>query len=96
MTVDEAIRQVAKELDLPYDVCHKAYMSSWKFILDHIQALPLSADLPVEEFRKLRPNFNVPSLGKFYVTEDLFKKKNEKYLLIQKYKELKHAEDNKN
>lgn len=95
MTLDEIIKQVANELELPYDVCHKAYMSAWKFVLDHIQELPLSADLPTEEFRKLRPNFNMPSLGKFYVTEELFTRKNEKYLLIQKYKKQKNAKGNK-
>ena len=94
MTLDEIIRKVAKEMNLPYDVCHKAYMSSWKFVLNHIQELPLSAELPIEEFRKLRPNFNMPSLGKFYVTEALFNTKNERYLMLQKLKKENNAESN--
>lgn len=89
MTLEEIIRKVAEEKGLPYDVCHKAYMSAWRFIYDHIQEQPLSHTLPIEEFRKLRLNFNMPSLGKFHVTEESFTRKINRFLIIQKLHELK-------
>ena len=32
-----------------------------------------------EEFAKLQPNINIPSLGKFFVTLDKYKKEKKKY-----------------
>ena len=92
MTLSDAVKKVAEEMNLPYDVCHRAYTSAWKFILTKAQGLPLSTDLPMEEFKKLRPNFNMPSLGKFHVTTEEFERTNRKYLQFKKIKEQKNAE----
>lgn len=94
MTLNEMIRQVANELGLPYDVCYKAYMSSWKFILTKVQDLPLGPDLSIEDFKKLRVNFNMPSLGKLNITEDSFKRKIRRLEIIKELKEAKNVQGN--
>ena len=81
-------------MGIPYEVCHKAYMSAWKFMHDKAQEYRLSTDTPLEEFRNLRLNFNVRGIGKFHVTEEDFKKKNKKYLAIQKLKKEKNDKGN--
>lgn len=62
------IEQVAKELDLPKDLVDKTYKAFWKFIKNSISELPLKEDLTEEEFKKLKVNFNIPSLGKLNCT----------------------------
>jgi hypothetical protein len=88
MKIEEIIDIVADELGLPHDVAYLAYMSAWKCMKEKIEALPLMT-CTLEEFRQLRPNFNMPAIGKFYVTEEDFLKAKKKFEIIEKYKELK-------
>lgn len=94
MSVEKYIRQAAEELDMPYEVCHKAYMSAWRFIHERAQEHKLSVETPLEEFRSYRLNFNVRGIGKFFITEENFKRKNKRYLTIQKLKKEKNDKDN--
>jgi hypothetical protein len=96
MSVEKCIRQTAEELGIPYEVCHKAYMSAWKFIHYKAQENKLSVETPIEEFKSLRLNFNVRGIGKFFITEESFKRKNKRYLAIQKFKKEKYDKCNKN
>ena len=73
MKIDDVIKQVADELGIPHPVARLAYMSMFRFIREKMAELPLKDKLSDEEFLSLRPNFNVPSLGKFYVTLDRYK-----------------------
>lgn len=68
MSLEDIIKEVSKELSLPEDVVTKAYMSFWEFIRNSIQELPLKEDLTEEEFNKLKVNYNIPSIGKLYLT----------------------------
>ena len=68
MNYPDIIGKVSQEMDIPLEVVDTAYKSYWKFIKQTIQSLPLKDDISEEEFAKLRTNFNVPSLGKLYVT----------------------------
>ncbi len=92
MTLEDIIHQVANEMELPYDVCYKAYMASWKFILTKVQALPVNEDMTLEEFKKLRVNFNMPSLGKLNITEDAFLRRNKRIKIIKEFREKKHVQ----
>ena len=92
MTLEEIIKKVSEEVGLPYDVCHKAYMAAWRFILTKAQELPINEDLTLEEFKRLRPNFNMPSLGKMHITEEEFLKKSKKLRIIKSFKEKRDAE----
>lgn len=68
MTYVEILNKVSDELQLPLEVVKKAYESHWLFIRESIKALPLKEDLSEEEFKKLKTNFNIPSLGKLTCT----------------------------
>lgn len=90
MSIEKYIKQAAEELGVPYEVCHKAYMSAWRFMYEKAQEHRLSVETPLEEFRSYRLNFNVRGIGKFYITEEDFKRKNRRYLAIQKFKKEKN------
>lgn len=91
MRYDDVIEQVAEELGLPKTFVGKTYMAYWKAIREYITSLPLKEDLTDEEFQKLRPNVNIPSLGKFNVTLDRYKRIKKSYNL----REEKYATHNK-
>lgn len=74
MTYDEIISKVAEELSLPVRLVDRTYRAYWKSIREHITSLPLKEDLTDEEFLKLQPNVNIPSIGKLYVTLDRYKR----------------------
>ena len=77
MKLKEALKTVSKELGIPEEVVNLAYRSSWNFIKQHIEVIPLKGELKKEEFEKLRTNFNIPSLGKMSCTYD-------RYLAVKK------------
>lgn len=92
--LEKIIREVADELGIPQDIAIKAYMTQWDFILDKITSLPLKDIESVEEFRTLRPNFNLPSFGKLYVTESKFLRQKKVQRGIQKLIEERKQEQN--
>lgn len=96
MPLNKFIEQVSQELGIPQDVCHRAYMSAWKFIKEKIQEPKLSVETTEEEFKSYRPNFNVRGIGKLYITQRDFEIKNKRYLALQKYKQEKDDKDNRN
>lgn len=79
MTYDEIIDSVATRLHLPKRIVDRTYKAYWKAIREHIVALPLKEDLSDEEFAKLQPNVNIPSIGKFHVTLDRYKRMKKMY-----------------
>jgi hypothetical protein len=74
MTYDEIIGIVAADLGLPRKIVDRTYRAYWRAIREHIVSLPLKEDLTDEEFLKLRPNVNIPSIGKLYVTLDRYQR----------------------
>ena len=87
MTYPDIVIKVSKELGLPPEVVDKIYKSYWMFIKQTIQALPLKEDLTSEDFKKLRTNFNIPSLGKLSCTYDRMNRVKEKFKHIKKFRE---------
>lgn len=85
----DIVDTVSKELNIPSEVVKSAYKSYWEFIRKEIESFPLKGDLNEEEFKKLRTNFNIPSLGKLTLTYDRYirmKKKVEHIKNIQNAK----------
>lgn len=72
MTYDSIISRVADETGLERRLVDRTYKAYWKAIRQHITSLPLIEDLTDDEFLKLRPNVNLPSLGKLNVTLDRY------------------------
>jgi hypothetical protein len=102
MTYEEIISQVSTDTGLAYRLVDKTYRAYWKAIREYIKSLPLKEDLTDEEFMQLRPNINLPSLGKLNVTLDRYhgmKKHFEIHYKNYKGKKYKkqdnNAEDNK-
>lgn len=83
MDYNSIITQVSKELDLPFEVVDRTYKSYWKSIRDTIQRLPIKEELSEEEFKRLKTNFNIPSLGKLSCTYDRAKRVKERYRYIR-------------
>lgn len=88
MKISDAVRIAAEEIGIPYEVAQKAYSMSWKFILDKIESLPLKENLTEEQFEQLRPNFNIPEIGKLTVTYDRYKRIKNRTKYIKNIKKL--------
>ena len=80
MTYDEIIAEVSGKLGLPKGFVDKTYRAYWKAVREHIESLPLKEDLTDEEFNKLQPNVNIPSIGKLNVTLERYKKVRDKVI----------------
>ena len=68
MTYEEMVSRVSNSTSLSKALVNKVYKTYWRTVKEYIESLPLKQNLPEEEFLKLRPNVNIPSIGKFYVT----------------------------
>lgn len=84
MNYDDIISKVAEDSGLSKEFVDKVYKSYWLTIKEKIKELPLKEDLTEEEFNRLRTNFNIPSLGKLYVTYDSWKGMKRRFEYIQK------------
>jgi hypothetical protein len=82
----ELLEQVSDELKIPIEVVKEVYLSYWKFIKNKIAELPLDEELSEDQFKELRTNFNVPSIGKLTCTYDRFLRVKQK----QQYKKEKN------
>ena len=74
MQYNEIIAKVSSDLSLPERLVDKTYKAYWKVIREHISQLPLKDNLNEEEFGKLQPNVNIPSIGKLHVTLDRYQR----------------------
>lgn len=68
MKYSDIISKVSKELNVPRELVENTYKAYWNFIRVTIEKLPLKTELTQLEYRNLRTNINIPSLGKLYVT----------------------------
>lgn len=93
MTYEQILKKVSDELQLPLGVVKKAYESYWLFIRENIKVLPLKEDLSEEEFKELRTNFNVPSLGKLTCTYERMLGVRKRFKYIKKLKDADNKED---
>lgn len=79
MTYNEIVAQVADSTGLSKKMVDRIYKLYWKSVREYIKSRTLKEDLTEEEFIKLKPNVNVPSLGKFYVDFNKYKRLKEQY-----------------
>lgn len=71
-SVEFAILKTSHELGFPSEIVGKVYRAYWLALKQVVQTLPLKEDLTEENFSKLRTSFNIPSLGKMFVTFDRY------------------------
>lgn len=79
------VNETAEKYGLEKKLVDAVYRAYWRSIKNYIESLPLKDDLTEEEFDKLRPNINLPQLGKLFVSKERYdtKKKNYKRKLKQ-------------
>lgn len=91
MGYKRVIQKVSEDTGIPVKIVDKAYKAFWLYIKNSVQELPLKEELSETEFLLLRPNFNIPSLGKLCLTYSRYKgiKKRFEYIkeLRKKYEE---------
>lgn len=95
MTYGEIISRVSSELGLPKVFVDRVYRSYWKAVREYITALPLKQDLTDEEFMSLRPNVNVPSIGKLYVTLDRYHNMKKSEEVLRRLREERNNDEDK-
>lgn len=88
MRYNNIVDKVSKDLQLPYNIVDKTYKAFWLYIRNIIQELPLKEDLNEAEFSMLKPNFNIPSLGKLTCTYDRYKNIKNRFNCIKKHEEV--------
>ena len=96
MTYDEMVSKVADSVGLSKKLVDRTYKAYWKAVREYVTSLPLKKDLTDEEFMALRPNVNIPSIGKLYITLDKYKRIKKQHLIIQELTEKKHAKNKGN
>lgn len=92
MTYKEIVHIVSEDTGIPVEVVDKTYKAFWSYIRNSVQELPLKEELTESEFLSLRPNFNIPSLGKLCVPYDRYKgvKAKFKYIKSLRTREIGH------
>lgn len=83
MSYKDIINKVAISNNIPVEIVDKAYKSFWLYIRNSVQKLPLKDDLTEQEFLLLKPNFNIPSLGKLTCTYKRYKGVKERFKYIK-------------
>ena len=73
------VTRVADSTGLSKRIVDRTYRAYWKAVREYIKSRPLKSDLTEEEFLKVRPNVNIPSIGKLYVTYERYKYLREKF-----------------
>ena len=91
MKYEEIIAKVAADNDLSVHFVDKVYKAYWKVIREYITSLPLKEDLTDEEFMKLKPNVNIPSIGKLHVTLDRYHAMKKQYKTLMNLKNKENA-----
>lgn len=74
MTYAEIIAEVSRTTGYSKRLVNMTYRAYWRAVRDYITSLPLKEDLTEDEFLALRPNVNIPSIGKLYVSLDRYKR----------------------
>ena len=93
MTYTEIVDKVSEDTGIPAEVVDKAYKAFWSYIRNSVQELPLKGELSETEFLSLRPNFNIPSLGKLTCTYQRFIGVKERFNHIKKLRRNEEAEE---
>jgi hypothetical protein len=94
MTYNDIVTKVSGELNLPKGLVDKTYKAYWKVIREHITSLPLKEDLSQEEFSKLQPNVNIPSIGKLCVTPERYRRMKKMQAIRNQNKQEKNVTHN--
>lgn len=96
MTYEEIVAEVSDYTGISKQIVDRTYKAYWRAVREHITSLELKKDLTDEEFERIRPNVNIPSIGKLYITLGRYhrlKKKGEYYKSNTKEYGITHQEN---
>lgn len=93
MTYQEIIHKVSEDTGISVEVVDKAYKAFWSYIRNSVQELPLKEELTETEFLSLRPNFNIPSLGKLTCTYARYRGVKDKFNYIKELRKRNEETD---
>ena len=93
MTYTEIVQRVSEDTGISTDIIDKAYKAFWLYIRNSVQELPLKEDITETEFLSLRPNFNIPSLGKLTCTYNRYRGVKDKFQHIKNIREKNEKAD---
>lgn len=80
-TLQDAILETSKKLDIPDDVVEIAYREYWNWVKNTLESIPVNEEMSEDEFKQMQTSINIPSLGKFYA------KHSRAQFLLKKFKE---------
>jgi hypothetical protein len=89
--LNRAIKKASLNLGIDIDTITKVYWAYCKVLQERLASLPFEKDLTEEEFKKLRPNINLPSLGKIYCNWDIYTGEKKRLEYVRKGRENKIA-----
>ena len=87
MKYNNIISKVSEELGLSRELVENTYKAYWNFIRDTIEKLPLKTELTQLEYENLRPNINIPSLGKLHCTYNRYLGIRNRFNIINKIRQ---------
>ena len=73
MTYKEIVARVSDNTGLSKSFVDKVYKAYWRTIKEYVESLPLKGECTEEDFHKMRCNINIPSIGKFYISDGRFR-----------------------
>ena len=86
MSYKSVVKEASVITGIDSKIIDRVYKLDWKFSRDKVSEYNLTDITDIEDFRKLRVNFNIPGLGKFGVSEERFLRVRKKYeISVEKY-----------
>ena len=77
---------VARDLGVSATHVKDVYQGYWMAVRKYVSSVPLKENISEEEFNKLHPTVNIPSLGKLHVDLESVKNRKKEY---ERYKNKK-------
>ena len=86
--MDDVIKELARQLNLPEKVIYKTYLAYWTFIRTTAESMQFPQGISEEEFNDMRKSFNIPYIGKLYCSYKRYKNvyNKKKYIYEAKHK----------
>lgn len=84
MNYQGILNKVSKDTGLSINEVDKIYKAFWSFIRNSVQEIPFKEELTETEFLSLRPNFNIPSIGKLCISYEAYLRKKARFNYIRK------------
>ena len=86
-------KEVSEETGIPVEKVREAYVGYWKAIKASIEQLDIKRSIPWSEFSKMTKSWNIPRIGKLYISYRNYKIKRRSFKIAETYLK-NHKDDN--